>query len=142
MSQALQLAPTDATSFEGRSVRVELLVDDQQMRRFAELSGDFNPLHVDEHFAKAKGFQGRVVYGALLLAKISELIGMRLPGRDGVWASVQLEFLRPLYVGQPALLEASVSRHSASTGLLELSLGVRAGGKRVAKGRAEVVLVS
>ena len=141
MNQALEWAPRDAASFEGRSVRVDLLVDDEQMRRFAELSGDFNPLHVDEHFAKAKGFQGRVVYGALLLAKISELIGMRLPGRDGVWARVELEFLGPLYVGQPALLEASVLRHSASTGLLELSLSVRAEGKRLAKGRAEVVLV-
>ena len=141
MGEALPHAPVDAEFYTGQSVRVDLSVDDEQMRRFAELSGDFNPLHIDDDFARAKGFQGRVVYGALLLAKVSELIGMRLPGRDSGWARVDFEFLSPLYVHQSAQLEARVASFSASTGLLELRLSLARDGKRIAKGRAEVVVV-
>lgn len=139
MREALQRVQVDVHS--GKSVCVELWVDDEQMRRFAELSGDFNPLHTDEAFAKAKGFEGRVVYGALLLAKVSELIGMRLPGKDGVWARVEFDFLKPLYVNQSAELEARVASFSEATGLLELRLSLHREGKRIGKGRAEVVLV-
>jgi acyl dehydratase len=125
----------------GQRVTVELSVDAEQMARFAELSGDHNPLHVDDEFARSKGFEGRLVYGALLVARISELIGMRLPGRDSVWASLHIQFLAPLYVGQQALLEAEVANRSGSTGLLELELSLRRAGRRLAKGRAEVVVV-
>jgi 3-hydroxybutyryl-CoA dehydratase len=141
MGEALQRSAVVVEFYVGQSVRVELWIDDEQMRRFAELSGDLNPLHTDEAFARAKGFQGRVVYGALLLAKVSELIGMRLPGKDSVWARVDFEFLSPLYVNQPAQLEARVASFSVSTGLLELRLSLHRDGKRIAKGRAEVVVV-
>lgn len=126
---------------EGARVVAPLCVDAQQMRQFAELSGDFNPLHTDDAFARSKRFEGRVVYGALLLAKISALIGMQLPGRNSVWASVSLDFLKPLYVGQAAELEAVVVRTSPGTGLVELGLTLRRDDKRLMKGRAEVVVV-
>lgn len=125
----------------GKRVTAELCIDEQQMRSFAVLSGDFNPLHTDDDFARAKGFEGRVVYGGLLVAKISEIIGMRLPGRNSVWASLSLEFLKPLYVGESAELEAEVASRSESTGLVELKLVLRRGGKKLLKGRAEVVVV-
>lgn len=141
MGEALLRAPVDVEFHVGQSVTVDLWIDDEQMRRFAELSGDFNPLHTDEAFAKAKGFRGRVVYGALLLARVSELIGMRLPGRDSVWARVDFEFSSPLYVNQSAQLEARIASFSGATGLLELRLNLQRDGKRIAKGRAEVVVV-
>ncbi len=125
----------------GQRVATELRVDDQQMRAFAVNSGDFNPLHCDDAFARSKGFDGRVVYGGLLVAKISELIGMRLPGRNSVWASLSVDFLKPLYVGESAELEAEIVARSASTGLIELKLLLRKDGKKLLKGRAEVLVV-
>jgi len=119
---------------------VEFSVTAQQMQQFAELSGDFNPLHTDDAFARSKGFDGAVVYGALMVAKVSQLIGMRLPGRDSVWASVSLDFRKPLYVDQPAQVEGVVTDVSESTGMVALKLTVRAAGKVLAKGTAEVVL--
>jgi acyl dehydratase len=139
MQQARALELRDLTP--GQSVVVELSIDDAQLRQFAELSGDFNPLHTDDAFARSKGFKGRVVYGALLVAKISELIGMRLPGKNSVWASLSLEFLDPLYVDQSVQLEAVVLRTSPGTGLVELKLTLRRDGKKLSKGRAEVVVV-
>ena len=125
---------------QGDVTTVDFSIDDRQMQQFAELSGDFNPLHTDEAFARAKGFEGKVVYGALLVAKISQLIGMHLPGRDSVWASIALDFRKPLYVERAAQAEATVASVSDSTGLVELALRVRAEGVVLAKGRAEVIL--
>src|SRR5688572_30479947 len=113
MTAALEpLARSASELAVGQRVSTELRIDDQHMRAFAVLSGDFNPLHADDDFARSKGFEGRVVYGGLLIAKISELIGMRLPGRNSVWASLSVDFLKPLYVGEHAELEAEVAAHS------------------------------
>jgi 3-hydroxybutyryl-CoA dehydratase len=126
---------------EGTRATVDFTVTPAQMRAFAELSGDVNPLHTDDAFARAKKFDGAVVYGALLIAKVSQLIGMRLPGRDSVWVSIAMDFRKPLFVDQPAQVEGTVAEVSASTGMVVLSLVVRAHGKVLAKGRAEVLLV-
>ncbi|HYQ18673.1 MAG TPA: MaoC/PaaZ C-terminal domain-containing protein [Polyangiaceae bacterium] len=125
---------------EGSKASVTFTVTAQQMRQFAEISGDFNPLHTDESFARAKGYEGPVVYGALLVAKVSQLIGMELPGRDSVWASIALDFRRPLFVGQEAEAEGTVTSVHRATGMVELALALRANGKVLAKGKAEVVL--
>jgi len=138
MPQAQLLTLAELT--EGLQTVVDFSVTPQQMLQFAEISGDFNPLHTDDAFARAKGFDGVVVYGALMIAKVSQLIGMRLPGRNSVWASVSLDFRKPLYVGQAAQVEGIVTAVSASTGMIELKLTVRAEGKVLAKGSAEVVL--
>ena len=127
---------------EGACAAVDFTVTHEQMRAFAELSGDVNPLHTDDAFARAKKFDGAVVYGALLIAKVSQLIGMRLPGRDSVWASIAMDFRKPLFVNQPAQVEGTVAEVSASTGMVVLNLVVRAYGKVLAKGRAEVLLVA
>lgn len=126
----------------GASARVAFTVTPEDMAAFAVLSGDHNPLHTDDAFARAKGFEGAVVYGALMVAKVSQLIGMRLPGRDSVWASLAMDFRKPLFVGQAAEVEGTVAEVSASTGMVVLKLTVRADGKMLAKGQAEVILVS
>jgi acyl dehydratase len=138
MSAATALTLSDLV--EGAKAHVRFDVTYDEMQRFAELSGDFNPLHTDDSFAKSRGFAGRVVYGALLLAKVSQLIGMQLPGRDSVWAALSFDFKRPLYVGQVADLEGTVESVSNSTGMIELALSLRHEGKLLGRGRAEVVV--
>ena len=125
---------------EGLQAIVDFSVTAQEMLEFAKLSGDFNPLHTDDAFARDKGFKGVVVYGALLVAKISQLIGMQLPGRNSVWASVSLDFRNPLYVGQPAKVVGVVNMVSDSTGMAELMFTVRAANKVLAKGTAQVIV--
>ena len=125
---------------EGLQASVDFSVTAQEMLEFAKLSGDFNPLHTDDAFARDKGFKGVVVYGALLVAKISQLIGMQLPGRNSVWASVSLDFRNPLYVGQPAQVVGVVNMVSDSTGMAELMFTVRAADKVLAKGTAQVIV--
>ena len=127
---------------EGMTETVSFSVRQDEMNRFAELSGDFNPLHIDDTFARSKGFEGVVAYGALIVAKVSQLIGMRLPGRDAVWASITLDFVKPLYVNQKAMVEGVVTDVSELTGMLRLKLKVHSStGQLLAKGKAEVILV-
>ena len=124
----------------GQEARVDFVVTEADMQAFAALSGDHNPLHVNDEFARSKGFVGRVVYGALLVAKVSQLIGMRLPGRDSVWTALSLDFRKPLYIGEAAQVSGVVEAVSESGGILRLKLVLRAGEKLLAKGKAEVVI--
>jgi len=126
---------------EGSSACVDFVVSAAEMQQFAALSGDYNPLHTDTDFARRKGFEGVVVFGALLIAKVSQLIGMHLPGRDGVWTGLTLQFRQPLYVDREARVEAEVERLSAATGMVLLKLKLRSGETLLAKGEAEVLLV-
>ncbi|MEO5335354.1 MAG: hypothetical protein H7841_00460 [Magnetospirillum sp. WYHS-4] len=125
---------------EGRTERLAFRVGAAEMEAFAVLSGDRNPLHLDEDFARGRGFAGRVVYGGLILAQVSRLLGMRLPGRDGVWVSVRMDFRAPLYLDEDALLEAAVAHVSEAGRLVKIRLAVKAGDRLVASGSAESVM--
>jgi 3-hydroxybutyryl-CoA dehydratase len=126
----------------GNKAAFDFAVSEEDMARFAALSGDFNPLHMDDGFARGKRFEGKVVYGALIIAKVSRLIGMELPGQDSVWTNIAFQFNRPLYVGQTATLEGVVATLSEATGFVELKLTLKAEGRTLGKGIAEVLLVS
>lgn len=125
----------------GLRAAVDFVVTPAEMQVFAELSGDFNPLHTDDGFAQGQGFERAVVYGGLIVAKVSQLIGMRLPGRDAVWTALDLQFRKPLLVGMPARVEGVVESLSEATGAVELKLEVRTADALIAKGRAETLLV-
>ena len=126
---------------EGVLAAIDFVVSADDMQQFAALSGDYNPLHMNADFARRKGFEREVVYGGLLVAKLSQLIGMQLPGRDSVWTGLSLQFRKPLYVGQPARAEAVVARLSAVTGMVVLKIALYSGETLLASGEAEVLLV-
>lgn len=69
------------------------------MESFYMISGDINPLHVDETYAKGKGFPGRVVYGMLTASLYSCLVGVHLPGKHCFLQSVHSDFLNPVFIG-------------------------------------------
>ena len=71
-------------------------VTEDMVTRFASLSGDHNPLHVDEDFAAKTRFGGRIAHGMLVGALFSRLVGMHLPGRDCLYLSQELEFREPV----------------------------------------------
>ena len=66
---------------------------------FAALSGDDNPLHMDDAYAKACGFEGRVVHGMLLGAWLSRMLGTHFPGPGVLWLSQDIRFARAVYIG-------------------------------------------
>lgn len=87
---------------------------------FARLTGDYNPLHVDEEFARKTLFRKPVVHGMLSSSFISTMIGMLLPGQGALWTSQTLQFLHQAYVGDTLRVTARVKQKSPSTRMLVL----------------------
>lgn len=135
----MNAAPKALASFEvGQRASIAFAVTAEEMAAFAALSGDYNPLHSDAAFAAARGFAGRVVYGALLVAKLSRLIGMELPGRDALWTGLDVQFAAPLLVGEEAVLEAVVAQVSPATKSMVLRVSVKRDDRVLARGKATV----
>lgn len=75
------------------------IVTDDLVRRYAELTEDFNPVHVDEAAAAKSRFGGRIAHGMLSGGLISAVLGMDLPGPGALWLSQQMKFTRPVMLG-------------------------------------------
>ncbi len=91
---------------------------EEDVSTFAALTGDFNPLHLDETFASKSPFGKPIVYGMLSGSFISALVGMVLPGRDALLTSQTLDFSHPAYIGDTLHITATVRRKSAATRLI------------------------
>ena len=115
-------------------------VSPEEQRIFAGLSGDLNPLHLDDAFAQARGFPRSVVYGAMIVAKISRIIGMRMPGPSGIWSALKIEFRAPLCVGETARLSAEAVQYSEAARSLTVKIRVTSGEKLVATASALATL--
>ena len=71
----------------GMRATIRKTVENEDVIGFAELSGDHNPIHLSEHFARKTRFGGRIVHGLYTASLISGVIGMRLPGPGAVYIS-------------------------------------------------------
>jgi acyl dehydratase len=83
----------------GQHVTLRKTFTEEDVRRFIEITGDVNPLHVDEEFAAGTQFGGRVLHGMLTASILSTMVGMLLPGTGAVYRSQTIAFLRPVHVG-------------------------------------------
>jgi 3-hydroxybutyryl-CoA dehydratase len=79
-------------------------------RHFLEGFQDFSPVHVDEDFAKSRGFAGPITHGAVLNGFISHFVGMHFPGRFSLLLSVDLRFSQPCYPGDSIRVEMLVTQ--------------------------------
>lgn len=107
---------------------------------FAELSGDRNALHLDDAAARAMGFDGRVVHGALVGSLISRILGTILPGEGTIYLSQDLDFRRPVYPGVAVSAAVEVTSVREDKPILELRTWVESGGEVVIEGRAVVMV--
>lgn len=128
----------------GQQASFEATVSARDVDRFIELSGDTNPLHRDADFARARGFEGRVVHGAYLCALVSRLVGVHLPGDNAVVHSIALEFRSPLIVDSPVRVTGSVDQLSEAVGAAVLKVSVTAleDGRTLATGKVRLGFTS
>lgn len=126
----------------GLSAHIEFIISQSDVNLFAQLSGDTSRIHRDENFAKYNGFSGPVVYGALIVARLSQMLGMQLPGDLGLATDWEIHFHQPLYVDELALLSAQVKSRSNATSTVNIVFEVRAGERLIAKGSARSMLLA
>jgi 3-hydroxybutyryl-CoA dehydratase len=93
----------DGTSFER-------FISAEDVRRFAEIVGDLNPVHLDEAFAENSFFKKRIVHGAFLGGLISKVLGMDFPGQGTIYISQNSIFKRPVYVDTTVRIEIKVTQ--------------------------------
>ena len=84
------------------------VITDHDVRVFADLSGDHNPVHLDEKFAAKTRFGRRIVHGALVTSLISAVLGTTLPGPGTIYLGQSVRFLLPVFVGDTVAVEVEV----------------------------------
>jgi len=87
----------------------EVKIDTSKMDKFLDISNDINPLHVDSNYAKKKGFPNRVVYGLLTSSFYSTLVGVYLPGKYCILQGIDIQFSKPVYIGDALKISGKVS---------------------------------
>lgn len=93
----------------GDSFKASRVVSAEDVRSFAELTGDDNPIHVDEEYAGTTRFGKPIVHGVLLLGIISKVLGRDFPGHGSIAVGISCRFLRPVPVGSEITVEVKVS---------------------------------
>lgn len=120
-----------------RSVTVQ--VTDKMVRQFAEMSGDFNPIHMDEEYAKNTRFKRRIAHGMICGALISRTLAMEL-GPGGIYLSQTLKFLSPVFVDDTVTIELTVMTMREEKGIGSVETIVKnQNGDVVVKGDAMIM---
>ncbi|MFW9779784.1 MAG: MaoC family dehydratase [Candidatus Heimdallarchaeota archaeon] len=83
----------------GQSADYTRTITEADIQRFADVSGDHNPLHLDESFARTTFFKGRIAHGMLSASFISTVLAMKLPGAGSVYLKQEVNFLKPVRIG-------------------------------------------
>lgn len=83
----------------GEKAQLSLTITDEMVRKFAELTGDSNPIHLDDAYAAKTRFGKRVAHGMLVSATLSRIAGMDLPGPGTIVMGVDVRYKAPCYIG-------------------------------------------
>ncbi len=94
----------------GDSASFSKTMSESDVYLFAGITGDFNPAHVDEEYARGTFFEGRIVHGILTAGFISTVIAGQLPGPGTIYISQQLKFLAPVRMGDTLTARAEVAK--------------------------------
>lgn len=113
---------------------------------FQRCSQDMNPLHTDEAFAQAKGFNGCVMYGNILNAFVSHFVGMCLPTPHVMIQSQDISYHKPVYLHDKIMLETSIDTVSEAVNIINYKLkfykATDDGRQLVAKGHVQIGLLN
>ena len=115
-------------------------VTDKMVRQFAELSGDFNPIHLDDEYAKTTRFQKRIAHGMILGALVSRLLNEKI-GSGGIYLAQSLKFSNPVFIDDDITFEFEIIKMHKSRGLGIVETNARnAAGELVMKGEATIMM--
>ena len=92
----------------GMTRYVRKVITDQDIEKFAEISTDHNPVHLDDEYARDTIFEGRIAHGMLTAGLVSAVIGEQLPGHGTIYMSQNLKFLAPVRPGDLVHAEVKV----------------------------------
>jgi 3-hydroxybutyryl-CoA dehydratase len=132
---------TQALAFEvGKQYTYSQVIDDKLVRNFADVTGDHNPIHVDEEFAKKTKFGRRIAHGAILFGIISRVLAEKMPGPGTVYLSQLINFKLPVFIDDTVTLEVQIAELLPKNGAKISTVLKKQTGEVVADGEATVKL--
>lgn len=117
----------------GREFSFKRRISKEDVICFARLTGDFNPLHLEDKFARNSGFDGPIVHGMLVSALFSTLVGMYCPGRNALILSQEVKYIKPVKPGDRVVVCGRVTNKIDSVNVLIV-------GCRICRSRGEVLV--
>lgn len=125
----------------GQKEKFEVVITESLVNAFADISGDYNPLHVDENYASSTNFKHRVCHGMLLTSFFSRLVGMYLPGKNALYFSQSVKFISPCFINDKILVEGEVLEKSNASRIITLKTTItNDSGKCLVDGQAKVIV--
>ncbi|MFC2074208.1 MaoC family dehydratase [Campylobacterota bacterium] len=110
---------------EGMEESFEVTITEDMMSKFLQISSDTNPLHIDAEYAKEKGFKDRVVYGLLTSSFYSTLAGVYLPGKYCILQGLDIQFSKPVFIGDTLTISGKVSYINEAYKQIEIKATVK-----------------
>jgi 3-hydroxybutyryl-CoA dehydratase len=104
----------------GYSDEFSVTVDSKMLESFANISGDFNPLHMDPVYAEQTPFKKQVCHGMLLASFFSKLLGMHIPGKNALYFSQSLNFRAPCFVNDTVTVKGVVIEKRETTKMITI----------------------
>ena len=124
----------------GRSAELTRVVSAADIDSFAAVSGDNNPVHLDEAYARTTTFQTRIAHGMLSGAYISAVLGTQLPGPGAIYLSQNLKFRRPVRIGDAVIARVVVQALDARRGHATFTTLCQVDGRTVTEGEAVIMV--
>jgi 3-hydroxybutyryl-CoA dehydratase len=125
----------------GDTASISRQITDADIRAFAELSGDFNPVHLDDEFARTTRFGRRIAHGMLGASLISTVLGTKLPGQGAIYLSQTLQFLAPVFRGDTVTAKVTITKIKEGKPIVTLeTVCENQRGETLIKGEAVVLL--
>ncbi len=123
----------------GQKASFSKKISEREVATFAQISGDLNPLHLDEAYAKQTRFGARIAHGAFSFALISAALGTELPGPGTVYMSQSLKFIQPVYFDDTISATVEITALRADKGIVTLKTEcANQRGEKIAEGEAVV----
>ena len=104
----------------GQKAEFTETITESMIQEFAKLSGDYNPHHIDEEYAKKTKYQKRICHGMLLASLFSKLTAMYLPGQGSLYISQTLNFVSPAFIDDIVTASGEITKISSSTGIIRV----------------------
>lgn len=123
----------------GESAEHRRVVTAADIDAFAAVTGDDNPVHLDEAYAATTSFGGRIAHGMLSAGYISAVLGTQLPGPGAIYVSQTLNFRRPVRIGDEVTAQVTVAAIDERRGRVTFSTACIVAGKTVVEGEAVVI---
>jgi 3-hydroxybutyryl-CoA dehydratase len=125
MSEISKIAQYSLDDIEpGLTKKFRVKVTESLVNEFAKITGDYSPIHMEEAYAGTTKFKQRISHGMLVGSFFSRLVGMHLPGKNGVLLSYSIKHLLPCFLDQEIVVEGIVTEKSTSTRIITLKATV------------------